>query len=186
MNNKAALFLVDGFEEIEALAPVDILRRAGIEIDTVSITDSSSITSSRRITVISDKLIKDIDFNEYKILILPGGPGTDSYYDSELLLEKLKEFSLMKKIAAICAAPSVLSSLGILRGKKAICFPAYEEKITGDGAILTLNNTVTDGNIITSRGAGTAIDFALEIVKMIEGEAKSEEIRRQILYKEFI
>ena len=186
MNNKAALFLVDGFEEIEALAPVDILRRAGIEVDTVSITDSRSITSSRKITVISDKLMKDIDFNEYEILILPGGPGTDNYYSSESLLEKLKEFSIMKKVAAICAAPSVLSSLGILKGKKAICFPAYEERIIEDGAILTLSNTVTDGNIITNRGAGTAIDFALEIVKMIEGEMKSEEIRKQILYKELI
>lgn len=181
---KVALFLVDGFEELEAIAPVDILRRSGIEVDTVSITETYNVISSRKITILSDKLIKDINFDEYEMLILPGGPGTDNYYSSDVLLERLKEFSVIKKVAAICAAPSILSSLGILKGKKAVSFPEYEEKIIKDGAVLTLKNVVTDGNIITSRGAGTSIDFALELIKVLSGEAKSEELKKQILYKE--
>ena len=120
---------------------------------------------------------------EYEMFVIPGGPGTENYYSSEILLEKLKEFSLTKKIAAICAAPSVLSTLGILVGRKAVCFPFYEEKIVEDGAVLVLENVVTDGNIITSRGAGTAIDFALEIVKVLLGGEKSIEIKNQILYR---
>lgn len=185
MSKKVALFLVDGFEEIEALAPIDILRRAGIVVDTISVKNTNSIISSRKITVLSDKLIEDINFDDYEMIVLPGGPGTDNYYGSELLLEKLKEFSITKYIAAICAAPSVLSSLGILIGKEAVCFPSYEEKLVEDGAILTLKNVVTYENIITSRGAGTAIDFGLEIIKVLLGKEKSEEIKKQILYNEF-
>ncbi len=179
---KVLMFLVEGFEEIEAMAPLDILRRAGVSVDTVSITEDNKVISSRKVTVLSDKLIKDVNFDEYEMIILPGGPGTDNYLKSEILLKKLKEFSVNKKIAAICAAPTVLSSLGILKGKKAVCFPACEETLIKDGAILTVEKVITDGNIITSRAAGTALDFGLEIVKELLGEEISLKIKAQIVY----
>lgn len=182
INKKALLFLVEGFEEIEALAPVDLLRRAGIEVDTVSITEDKKIISSRGVTVLSDKLIKNINFNEYGIIILPGGPGTDNYMKSELLLEKLKEFSVDKKVAAICAAPTILSRLGILKGKRAVCFPACEETLLEGEAILTIDKVVTDGNIVTSRAAGTGLDFALEIINVLLGEETALKIKNQIVY----
>ncbi|RRD41092.1 DJ-1/PfpI family protein [Leptotrichia sp. OH3620_COT-345] len=182
-NIKVLLFFVEGFEELEAMAPVDLLRRAGIEVDTVSITQDKHVISSRKITVLADKIIDDVDFEEYKMLVLPGGPGTDNYMKSKKLLEKVKEFSERKKVAAICAAPTILSRLGILKGKKAICFPSCEEEIVEKGAVLTKENVVTDGNIITSRGAGTAIDFALEIIRELEGKEKSQKIAKQIVYK---
>lgn len=180
---KAALFLVDGFEEMEALAPVDILRRAEVTVDTVSITSENIVRSSRNVVVLADKVIEDIDFNDYAMIILPGGPGTKNYFSSELLLKKLKEFSVSKKIAAICAAPTVLSKIGLLDGKKATCFPACENDLIEDGAILIENaKVVRDGNIVTGRAAGTAIDFALELVKVLVSEEKSLEIKKQIVY----
>ncbi len=180
---KVALFLIDKFEDIEALAPIDILRRAGITVDTISITDKNTVNSARNVTVLADKVINNINFEDYEMIILPGGPGTKNYFNSELLIEKLKEFSNNKKLAAICAAPTVLSNIGLLDRKKAICFPACETELINDGAILVENaKVVTDGNITTSRAAGTAIDFALELVKVLLGEEKSIEIKNQIVY----
>lgn len=186
MNNKnikVLLFLVEGFEEMEAMAPVDLLRRAEIDVDTVSITQDRHVISSRKVTVLADKIIDNINFEDYEMIILPGGPGTDNYMKSEKLLENVKEFSVRKKVAAICAAPTILSSLGILEGKKAVCFPECEKELTEKGAVLTIEKVVKDGNIITSRGAGTAIDFALEIIKELAGKEKSEQISGQIVYR---
>ena len=183
MERKVALFLVEGFEEIEAMAPIDLMRRAGITVDTVSITKEKNVISSRGVTVLTDKVIDEINFEEYEMIVLPGGPGTDNYMKSDKLREKLKEFSIEKKVAAICAAPTILSALGLLKGKKAVCFPSCESEIIKDGAILEVKNVVKDGNIITGRAAGTAIDFALEIVKELVGEEKAEKIANQIAYK---
>ena len=183
MDHKVVLFLVEGFEEIEAMAPIDLMRRAGITVDTVSITKEKNVVSSRGVTVLADKVINEINFEEYEMIVLPGGPGTDNYMKSDKLREKLKEFSIEKKVAAICAAPTILSALGLLKGKKAVCFPSCESEIIKDGAILEVKNVVKDGNIITGRAAGTAIDFALEIVKELVGEEKAEKIANQIAYK---
>ena len=171
INEKVLIFLVDGFEEIEAMTPIDLLRRAEIYVDTVSINENKNITSSRGVTILADKTIDEIDFSEYGMIVLPGGPGTDNYKKSPKLMEKLKEFAVNKKVAAICAAPTILSALGILTGKKAVCFPSLENVI------------VKDGNIITSKGAGTSIDFALEIISELAGEDKSEKIAKQIIYR---
>lgn len=180
---KVLLFLVEGFEEMEALAPIDLLRRAGITVDTVSITSERTVLSSRKVTVLSDKIIDDVNFNEYGMIVLPGGPGTDNYKKSELLLEKVREFSENGKIAAICAAPTILSGLGLLNGKKAVCFPGCEETLLKDGAVLISEKVVKDGNIITSRAAGTAIDFALAIIEEIHGKEKAIEIKKQIVWE---
>ena len=182
-DKKVLVFLVNGFEEIEAMAPIDLLRRAGIIVDTVSINEDNQVTSSRKITVLTDKIINEINFEEYEMIVLPGGPGTENYMKSEKLLEKLKEFSINRKLGAICAAPTILSALGILNGKQAICFPACEPDLIKDGAIIVNQDVVKDNNIITSRGAGTAIDFSLALIEELLGKNKSHEIRKEILYK---
>ena len=182
-DKKVLVFLVNGFEEIEAMAPIDLLRRAGIIVDTVSINEDNQVTSSRKIRVLTDKTIDEINFENYEMIVLPGGPGTENYMKSEKLLEKLKEFSINRKLGAICAAPTILSALGILNGKQAICFPACEPDLVKDGAIIVNQDVVKDNNIITSRGAGTAIDFSLALIEELLGKNKSEEIRKQILYK---
>ncbi|ALA95501.1 DJ-1 family glyoxalase III [Leptotrichia sp. oral taxon 212] len=182
-DKKVLVFLVNGFEEIEAMAPIDLLRRAGIIVDTVSINEDNQVTSSRKIRVLTDKTIDEINFENYEMIVLPGGPGTENYMKSEKLLEKLKEFSINRKLGAICAAPTILSALGILNGKQAICFPACEPDLIKDGAIIVNQDVVKDNNIITSRGAGTAIDFSLSLIEELLGKNKSHEIRKEILYK---
>ena len=183
-DKKVLVFLVNGFEEIEAMAPIDLLRRAGIIVDTVSINEDNQVTSSRKIRVLTDKTIDEINFENYEMIVLPGGPGTENYMKSEKLLEKLKEFSINRKLGAICAAPTILSALGILNGKQAICFPACEPDLIKDGAIIVNQDVVKDNNIITSRGAGTAIDFSLSLIEELLGKNKSHEIRKEILYKQ--
>ena len=182
-DKKVLVFLVNGFEEIEAMAPIDLLRRAGIIVDTVSINEDNQVTSSRKIRVLTDKTIDEINFENYEMIVLPGGPGTENYMKSEKLQEKLKEFSVNRKLGAICAAPTILSALGILNGKQAICFPACEPDLIKDGAIIVNQDVVKDNNIITSRGAGTAIDFSLSLIEELLGKNKSHEIRKEILYK---
>ena len=182
-DKKVLVFLVNGFEEIEAMAPIDLLRRAGITADTASINEDNQVTSSRKIRVLTDKTIDEINFENYEMIVLPGGPGTENYMKSEKLLEKLKEFSINRKLGAICAAPTILSALGILNGKQAICFPACEPDLIKDGAIIVNQDVVKDNNIITSRGAGTAIDFSLALIEVLLGKNKSHEIRKEILYK---
>ena len=171
-DKKVLVFLVNGFEEIEAMAPIDLLRRAGIIVDTVSINEDNQVTSSRKIRVLTDKTIDEINFENYEMIVLPGGPGTENYMKSEKLLEKLKEFSINRKLGAICAAPTILSALGILNGKQAICFPACEPDLIKDGAIIVNQDVVKDNNIITSRGAGTAIDFSLALIEELLGKKK--------------
>lgn len=179
---KVVVFLVEGFEEIEALAPIDILKRGEVEVDIVSITNEKAVLSARKIEIKADKIIDEINFDKYEMIILPGGPGTNNYYNSELLLEKIKEFSINKKLGAICAAPTVFASLGLLQNKKAVCFPSCEETLINNGANLVKDRVVTDGNITTSRAAGTAIDFSLQLLKELKGENVAEKIKNQIVY----
>lgn len=179
---KVALFLTNGFEELEALAPVDLMRRANIEVNTISINQEKEVVSSRKITVLADKIIKDVNFDEYEMVVLPGGPGTKNYFESKEVLEIVKKFAENKKVGAICAAPTVLASLGILEDRRAICFPACEPDLEQGKAILTREAVVKDGNIITSRGAGTAIDFGLALIKELLGEEISEKIGKEIVY----
>ncbi len=182
---KVAEFIVEGFEQIEALTPVDLLRRAGIEIDTISVFNEKNVKSSHNVIIETDKNMKDINFEDYDMLLLPGGPGTGNYEKSDFLLEKLLDFSKNNKkyIAAICAAPGVLARLGILKGKKAVSFPAVESDLEKNGAVLLRENVITDGNITTSRGAGTAVDFSLRLIEVLKGKEEAERIAEQIVYK---
>lgn len=166
---KTTLFLADGFEEIEAITVVDILRRSNIEIETVSVTCKREVIGAHRIIVLSDLLFEQADFTDVDMMILPGGqPGTKNLSEHINLKALLAQFSSQKKwIAAICAAPTILGNLGLLAGISAVCYPGCEKQLIG-AIIDPKGSTVVDGNIITSRGPGTAAQFALKIVEVLE------------------
>ena len=179
---KVYIFLAEGFEEIEALTVVDILRRAEIDITMVSITGSQQVTGSHNIATIADILFEECDYSDADMLVLPGGlPGTNHLMEHPGLDQLLKKFAAEeKKLAAICAAPKVLGTKGILQGKKATCYPGHEDSLLG--AHMMSAAVVEDGNITTSRGMGTSIDFSLALVKIFQGAEESERIARAIQY----
>ena len=185
MSKKAYIFLADGFEDIEGLTVVDLLRRAGIDIKTVSIKETTQIQTSHGITMLTDTTFTETSFTDADILVLPGGmPGTKYRAAYKPLPDLLTDFNNKgKKIAAICAAPSVFSGLGFLKDKKATSYPSFMEVIAKDGAQTSEDSVVTDGNITTSRGLGTAIDFALSIIEQLESKEKADEIAESIVYK---
>ena len=171
------MFLADGFEEIEALATLDIIRRAGLEIKTVGVT-GDIITGSHGISVLSDCVTGDITADKLDGVILPGGlPGTTNLEKDKIVCEYIEisnNGGLL--IAAICAAPSILGHMGILNGKKATCFPGFEDELKG--ALCSEEFVVQHGNIITAKGAGAALDFGLMIVEYFKGTDFSEELRK--------
>ena len=177
------IFLADGFEEIEGLTVVDLLRRAGIDITMVSITGSKEITGAHNIKVIADELFDETGYNNAKMLVLPGGmPGTTHLLEHKKLCELLlRHNSEDKMIAAICAAPSVLGMHGILEGKKVTCYPGFEDKLIG--ANYTNEKVVKDKNVITSKGLGTAIDFAASIIEHYQGKEAADMIKSSIQYE---
>jgi len=180
-NKKAAIFLASGFEEVEALTTVDLLRRVGITVDMVSISSKLEIEGGHGIQVKGNRKIKELDFEKYDALILPGGmPGTINLGENKLLMDALVKHNQKEKlVAAICAAPSLLGKLGILNGKKACCYPGFEKELLG--ANVTNHAVETDGNIITSQGVGTAIDFALAIITTLADEERSSQCAKNII-----
>lgn len=180
--SKVCAFLAPGLEEVECLAVTDMLRRADVEVRLVSVSDSLEVTGSHNITIKADELFDKNLCKDADILFLPGGmPGTAYLGEHSELCRLLCEFSQAgKRISAICAAPSVLGRLGILRGKKATCYPGYESELTG--ADYVRDGVVTDGNITTGRGVGYAIDLGLELVRLLKGEEVSLDIREAIQY----
>lgn len=178
------LFLAEGFEELEALNPIDILRRAEIPIKTVGVT-SKNVIGAHGVKIESDIGIEDVNLKDITAVILPGGmPGTVNLEKSQKVQEILDYADRQNiLICAICAAPSILGHKGFLKGKKATCFKGFEKELIG--AVVTGEGVVRDGNIITSRGAGTAGDFAFEIVTYIKGEtATAENLKKSMLYQE--
>ncbi len=180
---KIALFLAEGFEEIEALTVSDILRRAKMEVVLVSITAIPRVESSHGIVVETDTILSKLDFTGIDMIVLPGGmPGTRNLEACKPLMDEVEKFYQNgKRIAAICAAPSILGHRGMLQGKTACSFPEFESELTG--ANVVKEAAVRDGNIITSRGMGCAIPFALEILKVYKGEAFAEEMAEKIIWK---
>ncbi len=178
---KTAILFADGFEEVEAIAVVDVLRRAAIECTMVSITGNEVVSSSRNVKVVTDKLMEEVNFDEYGMLILPGGmPGTKDLAESEEVEKIILKFYSNKKIlAAICAAPSIFGQLGLLQGEKAVCYPGYEDKLKG--AEISEEKVVISNQFITSRGAGTALEFGLKIVEYIKGKEKADSISKAII-----
>lgn len=180
--SKVYVFLAEGFEEIEGLTVVDLLRRAGVETEMVSVMDGKQIKGSHGIKVTADSMFDDADFSDADILVLPGGmPGTLNLGNHTGLCEILKKhYEAGKMVAAICAAPSVFGELGFLKGRIATCYPGFESKL--EGAIVCATKVAVDENVITSRGLGTAIEFALKLIEVLVGLEKSMEIREGIIY----
>lgn len=165
--SKIGIFMADGCEEIEGLTVVDIVRRAKMDITMISVNGKREVTSSHGVTFLTDAVAEEVDYDALDGIVLPGGmPGTLHLLDHATVNEVIKKFAGEGKlVAAICAAPSVLGAAGILEGRRATCHPGFEEKLTG--AATSEDAVVVDGNIITSRGMGTAIPFALEIVRYL-------------------
>ncbi len=178
---KAFVFLATGFEEVEATGTIDVLRRGEIETTVVSITGNLKVAGAHSLELVADKLFDETDFTDADALILPGGmPGSSNLNAYEPLKELLlKQFNSNKLVAAICAAPLVLGGLGILKGKRATCYPSFEPQLIG--AIVTDEPAVIDGNVITGRGPGLVFDFALAIVKVLKGKAIAEEVASGML-----
>ncbi|MDD4516827.1 DJ-1 family glyoxalase III [Massilibacteroides sp.] len=178
---KAFVFLATGFEETEAIGTVDVLRRGGIEAVTVSITGAKQVSGAHGVDVVADVLFTEADFSEADVLILPGGmPGSNNLNAFEPLKELLLEqYRKEKAIAAICAAPLVFGGLGLLKNRKATCYPSFEPKLIG--ATITDEAVVADGNVITGKGPGLVFDFALAIVAHLKGEAVAEEVAAGLL-----
>ncbi len=176
------VFLADGFEIIEALAPLDMMTRAGIEVKTVGVT-GKLVSSSCGVQVTSDITIDEFDFYDVEAIMLPGGmPGTlnlENNPDVQKAIDNAVNIDV--PVCAICAAPSILGHKGLLDGKEVTCFPGFEDAL--DGATLSDKYVVTDGNFITARGAGVCIEFGLEIVKKLKGADVAEAVRQQIQCK---
>lgn len=172
------VFLADRFEITEAMAPIDMLKRAKIDVTTVGI-GSKKIKSSCGVTVETDICDSDFEYKDLEGIVLPGGPGTKNLENSKVVQGAIR-YAVMHQsvIAAICAAPYILGKLGLLTGKNAICFPGYEDYLRT--STLSFKNVVTDGRYITAKGAGVSVDFGLEIVKKIKGEKEAERIRNLI------
>ena len=176
------IFLADGFEEIEGLTVVDMLRRADVQISMVSITGKKQVIGSHKIKVEADELFGESDYRKADMLIIPGGmPGTKHLAEHQELVTLLKQFNKEgRKIAAICAAPSVLGMNGILKGRNVTCYPGYEDKLTD--ALVTGNKTESDLNIITGKGMGVSIDFSLRIIETLKDKETAEKIAAAIQY----
>lgn len=180
--SKIGIFMADGCEEIEGLTVVDIVRRAGIDITTISISDKKEVAGAHGITFLADAKKDEVDFSTLDGIVLPGGmPGTINLGADETVDKVIREFAAGGKlVAAICAAPSVLGQAGILNGKHATSYPGFEPKLTG--AVTSEDSVVQDGNVITSRGMGTAIAFALEIVSYFTDKKTADKLAESIIY----
>lgn len=178
---KAYVFLAEGFEEIEAISVVDILRRGGVNVETVSIGQDKQVKGAHHVPVVADRLFEKADLQSADMLVLPGGlPGATNLNAHAALKELLVEYlDKGKYIAAICAAPQVFGGLGLLKGKKAVCYPGVEPKLTG--ATIVDEPVVQDGQIITGKGPGLAFAFGLKLVALLQGQAKADEVAAGML-----
>lgn len=185
-NERVAAFLANGCEEVEALAVLDILYRCGVPCDTVSITNEREIVSSHGIHIVCDKLIEELNFDDYAMIFLPGGmPGTTNLAACEALTSQVDRFAAgAGKVAAICAAPGVvLARRGLLKGRRATANPNFQHEITENGGTAIADEPVVkDGNIITSQGMGTAIYLGLELVREFLGDEAVEAVKPKIVF----
>lgn len=179
---KAVMLFATGFEEVEALMTADLLMRGGVQVQLVSITEETTVTGSHGIRTGMDTTIDKVDFEEQDAVIIPGGmPGTLNLGESAAVTEALKKMNQEGKlVGAICAAPSVLGQCGILKGKRATCYPGFEEKLTG--AQFVDEMVVVDQNVVTSRGLGTSMEFGFALLEQLVSGEKAEEIRKQIVF----
>lgn len=181
--SKAIIYFAPGLEECEGLVTVDLLRRAGVDVTIAAVAEGLHITGAHGIAVRCDALAGETDPAPFDALILPGGmPGTEHLYESEAVCSAAKAFAAAgKTVAAICAAPTVLGRLGLLKGKRATCYPGCEEQLIGAEHVAA--ETVTDGNIVTGAALGAAIPFALAVIAALEGRETAERVRASIVYQ---
>jgi protein deglycase len=179
MNKRVLCLLVPGFEEIEAITPIDVLRRAGAEVVVASVLGPKLVTGRCRITVQADATLDEVAEQEFDLLLIPGGPGVKSLRADGRAAQLAKAYVQRgKPVGAICAAPTVLADAGLLAGKRfAAHFSVGEELPQADGA----ERVVEDGNLITSRGAGTALDFGLALVGRLFGPVAAQEVAQAIM-----
>ncbi|MBU3805165.1 MAG: DJ-1/PfpI family protein [Candidatus Cellulosilyticum pullistercoris] len=177
---KVAVYFATGYEEIEALAVVDVLRRGNIEVSMVGV-NSKTVVSARGISINMDTTLDELNHDEIDMMVLPGGvPGVINLESSEKLMSELKSFKEKGKwLAAICAAPSILGNQGLLVGEKATCYPNYESKLIGCEHVD--ERVVVSGKIVTGKGAGTAIDFALKILEVLESKEVADKVRKSMI-----
>jgi len=182
---KVYVFLADGFEDIEALAPIDILRRGGLQVVTVGLNESQMVDSAHGVTMLTNVFIYDVDdFDDADLLVLPGGmPGASNLRDNEFLCDLLvKHVKAGKRVGAICAAPFILGQLGLLKGRHATCYPGFERHFKG--AEYTGELVTTDGNITTGKGPGAAMAFGYELLSFFAPASKVKELKAGMMYEE--
>ena len=174
------VLMVDGFEEIEAIEPIDIMRRAGLNVVTVGV-KGSSVKGAHNITIKTDIIIDDVNEEDMELLMLPGGPGHEELYNDEKV-HKLIDYANKKDlyIAAICASPSILGKKGMLKGKRATCFPGFEQYL--EGAKVLSDKVIVDGKIITAKGAGAAAEFGFEIVNILKNKQIADDLKGKMQY----
>jgi 4-methyl-5(b-hydroxyethyl)-thiazole monophosphate biosynthesis len=180
---KVAVIFADGFEEVEAMAIVDVLRRAEINVIIAGLHEGP-VTSARNVKVLPDTVIDSIRAEDFDMLVLPGGqPGSDNLNSDERVINLIRDFNGSGKLTgAICAAPYVLARAGILEGKHATAYPSFRDKL--GKALYEEKTVVEDGNILTSRGPGTALCFGLAIVKRLAGAEKAQQIKEAMLLQQ--
>lgn len=178
--------MANGFEDIEAIGTIDILRRGGVDVKTVSITGSNSVESAHSISIEADMMIEDGDFSDADALVLPGGlPGATNLNDHEGVRNALMiQAEKGKIVAAICAAPLVLGGLGLVNGKRATCYPGFEKYLTG--AEYTKEICTVDGNVTTGEGPGATFDFAYALLTQLEGAEIVAQLQQGMMYNHLI
>ena len=179
---KVYMFLANGSEEIESLIPVDVFRRGGVEVKTVSITGSEFVEMAHGVTLKADLKFEDADLSDADLLMLPGGlPGATNLNDHEGVRQAmLRQYESGKLVAAICAAPMVLGSLGIVKGKRATCYPGFEKYL--DGATYTHELCTVDGNIITGEGPAATLPYAYTLLAMLTTEQTAHAVAEGMMY----
>ncbi|MCQ2193907.1 MAG: DJ-1/PfpI family protein [Paludibacteraceae bacterium] len=179
---KAFLFLATGFEEVEALSPADMLKRVGVEVVSVSITGKKEVTSSHNVTITADALFWETDFSGGDLLILPGGmPGSKNLAAFQPFDSLFAQYLAKGKyLAAICAAPMVFGSKGLLDKHDACCYPGFESELKG--ANVKYDNVTVSGQFITARGAGVSVEFGLKLVEVLQGKAVADKLADQVIF----
>ena len=183
---KVYVFLADGFEDVEALIPIDVLRRGGVEVVTVSTTEFPLVESAHGVNIEADLQFDQADYADADLLMLPGGmPGASNLFEHEGVCEAVKaQFEAGKKVAAICAAPAVvLAQIGVLNGKKATCYPGFEKALDDAGATYTGDLVTVDGNVTTAEGPAAAFPYAYELLTQLVDKQTSDQIAEGMRFK---
>ena len=180
------VFLASGFEDVEMIAPVDIMRRAGLEVETVSVTGEKIVTSAHGVGIVADRLLSEADLEQADLLVLPGGmPGATNLYACEPLRQAIRQHHAAgRPLAAICAAPLVYGRMGLLAGHRATCYPGFESEL--EGAEYTGAMVECDGQFITAKGPGAAMEFGYALASLFVGEPRVQGLRDGMMYSQLL